>query len=123
MVSVSVVVPTYKRSPVVMRCLDSVQQQTLAGFELLLVDNSPDAELEARIERFNQGARTKVRYIPEPRLGLHNARAMCWCSLTMTLPSIPTGWRRTRAASARIPRWPPPVVPYAQPGKRHRRPG
>ena len=73
-VSVSVVVPTYKRSPVVMRCLESVQQQTLAGFELLLVDNSPDAELEARIERFNQGARTKVRYIPEPRLGLHNAR-------------------------------------------------
>ena len=75
-VSVSLVVPTYNRSRVVMRCLESVQRQTLAEFELLLVDNSPDAELQARIEQFNQCARTrtKARYVPEPRLGLHNAR-------------------------------------------------
>ncbi len=74
MVAVSLVVPTYNRSRVVMRCLESVQQQTLADFELLLVDNSPDAELHARIEQFNQSARKKARYVPEPRLGLHNAR-------------------------------------------------
>jgi glycosyltransferase involved in cell wall biosynthesis len=57
-----------------MRCLESVQQQKLADFELLLVDNSPDAELRARIETFNKSARRKARYVPEPRLGLHNAR-------------------------------------------------
>jgi glycosyltransferase involved in cell wall biosynthesis len=73
-VALSLVVPTYGRSRVVMRCLESVQQQELADFELLLVDNSPNAELRARIEMFNAGARTKVSYVPEPRLGLHNAR-------------------------------------------------
>jgi glucosyl-dolichyl phosphate glucuronosyltransferase len=73
-VALSLVVPTYGRSRVVMRCLESVQQQELADFELLLVDNSPNAELRARIETFNAGARTKVSYVPEPQLGLHNAR-------------------------------------------------
>jgi glycosyltransferase involved in cell wall biosynthesis len=73
-VAVSLVVPTYNRSRVVMRCLESIQQQTLADFELLVVDNSPDAELRARLEDFNRTARRKARYIPEPRLGLHNAR-------------------------------------------------
>jgi glycosyltransferase involved in cell wall biosynthesis len=57
-----------------MRCLESVQHQALEEFELLLVDNSPDAELRSRIETFNTGARIPARYVPEPRLGLHNAR-------------------------------------------------
>jgi glycosyltransferase involved in cell wall biosynthesis len=57
-----------------MRCLESVQHQALEEFELLLVDNSPDAELRSRIEAFNTGARIPARYVPEPRLGLHNAR-------------------------------------------------
>ncbi len=73
-VTVSLVVPTYKRSRVVVRCLDSVQHQTLADFELLLVDNSPDPELRALVDDFNQTARHKARYVAEPRLGLHNAR-------------------------------------------------
>lgn len=74
MVALSLVVPTYNRSRVVMRCLESVQQQSLDDFELLLVDNSPDAELRARVEAFNTSAPKKARYVPEPRLGLHNAR-------------------------------------------------
>jgi glycosyltransferase involved in cell wall biosynthesis len=73
-VEMSVVVPTYNRSKVVMRCLESLQHQTLAEFELLLVDNSPDAELRARVGEFNVAARVPVHYVPEPRLGLHNAR-------------------------------------------------
>jgi glycosyltransferase involved in cell wall biosynthesis len=73
-VAVSLVVPTYKRSRVVMRCLESIQQQTLADFELLLVDNSPDGELGPQVEAFNRTAKKKARYVPEPRLGLHNAR-------------------------------------------------
>jgi glycosyltransferase involved in cell wall biosynthesis len=73
-VAISLVVPTYNRSRLVMRCLDSVQRQKLAEFELLLVDNSPDAELRARIEAFNLDARIPARYVAEPRLGLHNAR-------------------------------------------------
>jgi len=73
-VAVSLVVPTYKRSRVVMRCLESVQQQTLADFELLLVDNSPDAALRTLVDDFNQTAHKTARYVSEPRLGLHNAR-------------------------------------------------
>jgi glycosyltransferase involved in cell wall biosynthesis len=80
-----------------MRCLESVQHQALGEFELLLVDNSPDAELRSRIEAFNTlelllvdnspdaelrsrieafntRARIPARYVAEPRLGLHNAR-------------------------------------------------
>jgi glucosyl-dolichyl phosphate glucuronosyltransferase len=73
-VALSLIVPTYRRSQVVMRCLESLQQQELASFELLLVDNSPNGELRAATETFNAGARTPARYVPEPRLGLHNAR-------------------------------------------------
>ena len=74
MVAVSLVVPTYNRSRVVMRCLASVQQQNLADFELVLVDNSPDAGLRTLIDDFNGSARRKAKYVAEPSLGLHNAR-------------------------------------------------
>jgi glycosyltransferase involved in cell wall biosynthesis len=74
MVGVSLVVPTYNRSRLVMRCLESAQRQELQEFELLLVDNSPDAELRSRVEEFNTAARIPARYVAEPRLGLHNAR-------------------------------------------------
>jgi len=73
-VCITLVVPTYQRGTEVMRCLESVQRQSLAAFELLLVDNSPGAELRARIEGFNPGARVRARYVHEPNLGLHNAR-------------------------------------------------
>src|SRR5205807_180792 len=73
-VAISLVVPTYRRPRMVAGCLESVQHQTLSEFELLLVDNSPDGELRARIDEINDGARVPARYISEPRLGLHNAR-------------------------------------------------
>jgi glycosyltransferase involved in cell wall biosynthesis len=46
----------------------------MTDFELLLVDNSPDADLRALVEEFNTSARIEARYVHEPRLGLHNAR-------------------------------------------------
>jgi glucosyl-dolichyl phosphate glucuronosyltransferase len=73
-VSLSLIVPTYNRSNVVMRCLDSVQQQRPASLEVLLVDNTAEAKLRGRIDNFNATARVPVQYVPEPRLGLHNAR-------------------------------------------------
>ncbi len=74
MVGVSLVIPTYRRATDVERCLESVQQQTLDGFEVLVVDNTPDAESSAQIEAFNASARVRARYVHEPQLGLHNAR-------------------------------------------------
>jgi glycosyltransferase involved in cell wall biosynthesis len=73
-VRISLVIPTYRRAEDAMRCLASVQQQLLDDFEVLLVDNTPDAELRSRIDAFNATARVRVRYVHEPRLGLHNAR-------------------------------------------------
>jgi glycosyltransferase involved in cell wall biosynthesis len=76
MVRLSLVIPTYRRASDALRCLGSVQRQTLADddVEVLLVDNSPDAELRSRIDAFNADARLRARYVHEPRLGLHNAR-------------------------------------------------
>lgn len=80
MVRLSLIVPTYRRPRDLVRCLQSVQEQSLAEFELLVVDNSPDAELRTRIEALNDadagtgGARVRARYVHEPALGLHNAR-------------------------------------------------
>jgi glycosyltransferase involved in cell wall biosynthesis len=74
MVSISLVVPTYNRSRLLVRCLESVQGQSLPEFELLVVDNSPDAALRVWIDEFNTAARVPARYVSEPRLGLHNAR-------------------------------------------------
>ncbi len=74
LVTLSLIVPTYHRSGPLVRCLESVQQQALPEFELLVVDNSPDGELLPLVESFNAGARIRARYVPEPNLGLHNAR-------------------------------------------------
>jgi glycosyltransferase involved in cell wall biosynthesis len=48
--------------------------QTLDDFELLVVDNSPNAELHARIDAVEPDRRVRARYVHEPNLGLHNAR-------------------------------------------------
>jgi GT2 family glycosyltransferase len=72
--SLSLVIPTYKRVEDAERCLASVQQQSLEDFEVLLVDNSPAGDLRARIDTLNAAARIRTRYVHEPRLGLHNAR-------------------------------------------------
>jgi glycosyltransferase involved in cell wall biosynthesis len=74
LVSVSLIVPTYRRSELLLGCLETAQRQTLDSFELLVVDNSPDAELRPTVDSFNASARVKASYVHEPRLGLHNAR-------------------------------------------------
>jgi glucosyl-dolichyl phosphate glucuronosyltransferase len=73
-VGLSLVIPSFDRPELALRCLASVQDQTLAEFEVLLVDNKADPHLRARIESFNSGARVPARYVPERELGLHNAR-------------------------------------------------
>lgn len=83
MVRLSLIVPTYRRPHDLLRCLRSIQDQSLHEFELLVVDNSRDADVRTRVEAFNaeafgedavQHARVRARYVHEPELGLHNAR-------------------------------------------------
>jgi glycosyltransferase involved in cell wall biosynthesis len=70
----TLIVPTYRRPADLQRCLESVQRQTLADFELIVVDNASDAQLATRVADFNLHARVPASYVPEPNLGLHNAR-------------------------------------------------
>jgi glycosyltransferase involved in cell wall biosynthesis len=69
----TVIVPTYQRSASLMRALASLQEQDVP-LELIVVDNAADVVLRTALDRFNEDARYPVRWIPEPRLGLHHAR-------------------------------------------------
>jgi glycosyltransferase involved in cell wall biosynthesis len=73
-IDVSIVVPTYKRSQSLRDALASLcQQECTEGFEILVVDNAPSDELRELVESF-LGDDPPVRYVPESRTGLHNAR-------------------------------------------------
>lgn len=71
---ISVIIPTYNRPKLLLQALRSLQGQTLSDFEILVVDNAADSEVRRMTMEFNQTARVPVRYIPEPQLGLQNAR-------------------------------------------------
>jgi glucosyl-dolichyl phosphate glucuronosyltransferase len=71
---VSIIIPTYNRSSVLLQALKSLQEQTLKDFEILVIDNAADSKIETMVAEFNETCRVKVNYIPEPQLGLHNAR-------------------------------------------------
>jgi len=71
---VSVIVPTYRRPQSLLRCLYTLQAQTLADFEILVVDNAADAVVRRTVAEFNEGAKVPALYMPEPQLGVHTAR-------------------------------------------------
>ena len=60
--------PTYRRQADLLRCLRSVQEQTLETFEVVVVDNAADPHVEAALKAFNADARVAAGYVPEPRL-------------------------------------------------------
>jgi glucosyl-dolichyl phosphate glucuronosyltransferase len=73
-VKISVIIPTYNRPQSLLQTLRSLQEQTPADFEILVVDNAADSEVQCRVTEFNQTARLPVHYVPELRLGLMHAR-------------------------------------------------
>jgi len=70
----TVIIPSYNRSSTLLQALGSLQAQTLPEFETLVVDNATDPKVERQVKGFNRTARCPARYVPEPQLGLHNAR-------------------------------------------------
>lgn len=74
MPTVSVIIPTYRRSRTLPAALASVARQTLPDYEVVVVDNAADAGVEAVVWEAAATARVPVHYVPEPRLGLHHAR-------------------------------------------------
>ena len=71
---VSLIIPTYRRPGDVLRCLESVQAQALEQFEIVVVDNAADTSLRDQVADLSRTSRRPLRYVPEPELGLHNAR-------------------------------------------------
>ena len=71
---ISVIIPTYNRPQTLLQVMHSLQKQTLPDFEILVVDNAADSAIERMVAEFNETAKVPVRYVAEPRLGLHNAR-------------------------------------------------
>jgi GT2 family glycosyltransferase len=71
---ITVIIPTYGRQAEVVRCLKSLQEQVATTFELILVDNAADQNLRQLIQQLNPTFRVPVTYLPELRLGVHNAR-------------------------------------------------
>lgn len=72
--NISTIIPTYNRPETLMRALASLQEQTLSDFEMLVVDNAADPAVQGLATEFNRTAKVPVRYVPEPDIGLHNAR-------------------------------------------------
>ncbi|MGE0294932.1 MAG: glycosyltransferase [Hyphomonadaceae bacterium] len=67
--SASIVICTLGRPADLAECLAAIEAERVAGREIVVVDNGPDAETEA-VARAVGG----VRYVVEPRRGLNNAR-------------------------------------------------
>ena len=72
--SLAVIIPTYRRNQDVLRALASLQEQSLPSFEVVVVDNAADRQLEQEVRSAERRAGVMVTYVAEPRLGLHNAR-------------------------------------------------
>lgn len=72
--SVSVIIPTYKRPDGLRAALESVLMQTRTPDELIVVDNAPEGCAQSIVRNVAAVARFDVRYVAEPRAGVSNAR-------------------------------------------------
>jgi glycosyltransferase involved in cell wall biosynthesis len=70
----SVIIPTYNRHNLLLQSLQSLQEQSFTGFEIVVVDNAADNKMAESLKDFNRTAKVPIRYVPEPSLGAHHAR-------------------------------------------------
>lgn len=71
---ISVIIPTYNRQASLLRSLQSLQEQSLPEFEILVVDNAASLEIERLVATIKPSVKVSLKYVPEPKLGLHHAR-------------------------------------------------
>lgn len=74
---ISVIVPTHNRPDYVIDAVRSIANQALpdpGSFEILVIENAPQATLEARIAELTAEFSVAVGYLHETRPGLHQAR-------------------------------------------------
>lgn len=71
----SAIIPTHSRARYLEDTIESLcQQRARSNFEIVVVDNAASSELQASVARWAVGRPFPIRYIPEPRTGLHHAR-------------------------------------------------
>lgn len=74
--SLTVVIPTYKRIFYLQRALSALRRQVAPGvnWEVLVVDNAGDSAIQQLIKVVSETFPVAIRYVHEPRLGLNYAR-------------------------------------------------
>lgn len=72
----SVIIPTRNRCDILAGALNSLRNQTFPAdqYELIVVDNGSTDQTRGLVERLNRNGVKQIRYIHEPRPGLHWAR-------------------------------------------------
>ena len=70
----SVIIPTYKRREQVLDAVVSLRSQTFKDFELIVVDNAGDPELQRRIQEISSSVSDTVRYVRHTVGGSSGAR-------------------------------------------------
>jgi glycosyltransferase involved in cell wall biosynthesis len=70
----SVIIPTYKRPLSMVKAVQSLQQQSLQNFEIIIVDNDNDPNVAKIVKDIAVSAVVPVTYVAECNLGAHLAR-------------------------------------------------
>jgi succinoglycan biosynthesis protein ExoM len=73
-VSVSVIIPTFRRPAGLRAAIQSVLIQTHKPDQLIIVDNAPEGGAEAMVRTATAISKFDVTYVHEPRAGVSNAR-------------------------------------------------
>ncbi|MFH7245459.1 MAG: class I SAM-dependent methyltransferase [Spirulina sp.] len=74
-ISVSIAIPTYQRSDLLIEAIDSILRQFEdKSFEILVMDNDCDPKVAEKISNQFGSLADQVKYVPVPNLGLHYGR-------------------------------------------------
>ena len=78
--SVSVILPTFRRPEGLRAALGSLMAQSRQPDEIIVVDNDPAGSASTGVANAKAVARCKVVYVHEPRAGVANARNAGWAA-------------------------------------------
>jgi glycosyltransferase involved in cell wall biosynthesis len=72
--AIGVVIPTYNRADMLITCLQHLEQQTAANFEVIVVDDGSTDSTSQKVEQFAQRTSLNLRYILQKNSGPACAR-------------------------------------------------
>ncbi len=71
---IGVIIPTYNRAEVLVRCLQHLEQQTWKDFEVVIVDDGSTDDTRERVERYARATPMRLRYVRQENSGQAKAR-------------------------------------------------